>query len=847
MTRVTEGILERLDAMEMTPRVHKLREAYFDAMPELCPERPGLLTAFHRSQGLFGREAISARDKGRAYRHVLESRRAIVWPRAYRRLAGGEGQVEAESLLAGSTTSRWKGVVLYPELMALALWPELHTIDRRAANPYGIDADTRTTLNQKVFPAWMDESILEQARRLPDPTGDVARGLDLLQSLVFFLASKPNCISHTIPDFSQAVTRGVGALVAEAEERLAAASSEEARSLYAGMAEALRGLVTYSTHLAEEAAALRAGESDPGRRAELEALEAIHRQVPERPARTFREGVTTVWLCWIALHLENANVGLSLGRLDQLLWPLYEKDVAAGDLTPEEAVELVCCLWLKIGDHVPTVPEAGEQLFGGTGSNQAITIGGVDREGADAVNDLTYVMLRATELMKLRDPNLNARYLPGVNSEAYLERLCLANVRTGATPALHNDAAAIAALQAKGDTLADARDYGVVGCVEPCSAGRHYGHSGALLVNLPSVLELTLWGGRHRHTGLDHPVNDASPDPVGFGSFEELKAAFTDQVRWMARHTVAVNNALGVAHQRFYPTPILSAFFEGPMESGRDVIRGGAKGNSSGVAIIGLADVADSLTAIERVVFGADPVPFATLRKALELDFAGHADLKARLQNTERTPVFGGEDPAAEATARFIVGLMDEVWGGAENYRGGAYRVGYWTMTNHAGFGRLMGALPTGRPKGANFSSGITPQSGRTPELTRTLRAVAALPAPLLSNGIALNIKFTPEGTDEVSRRRMLELFRAAVAAYFAPSDGSTGGLEVQFNVTTNEDLLAAMVDPSKNPQLLVRVSGYTAYFKDLNPQMQEEIIERTAYALSSGHAVPMGETVEVR
>lgn len=173
-----------------------------------------------------------------------------------------------------------------------------------------------------------------------------------------------------------------------------------------------------------------------------------------------------MWICWIALHLENANVGLSLGRLDQLLYDLYHKDIDAGRLTVQEAIELVCCLWLKIGDHVPIVPEAAE-------------------------------------LMMLRDPNLNARYMSGVNPKAYLKRMCEANIETGATPALHNDKAVIKALMSKGETLEQARDYGAVGCVESSSNSRHYGHTGALLVNLTSALELTLYNGQHRHTGLD--------------------------------------------------------------------------------------------------------------------------------------------------------------------------------------------------------------------------------------------------------------------------------------------------------------------------------------------------------
>jgi formate C-acetyltransferase len=562
-------------------------------------------------------------------------------------------------------------------------------------------------------------------------------------------------------------------------------------------------------------------------------------------------------MCWVALHLENPNVGLSLGRLDQVLYPLYRQDVASGNLTREKAVELLCCLWLKIGDHVPTIADAGEQLFGGTGSNQAITVGGVDQEGKDAVNELTYAILRATELMKLRDPNLNARYYHGVNSQEYLRRLCEVNMETGATPALHNDRAVIKALTAKGESEQQARDYGIIGCVEPCSSGRTYSHSGAILLNLTAVLELTLFNGRHRHTGTVL-ISEETGDPTEFKSFEDFQHAFAQQVSWMAERTTTLNNLLGRVHQDFYPTPILSAFFEGPLDKGRDVIQGGATINASGVTIIGLADVADSISAIRKVVFEDRELPFAELRKALEanLEGKGYEALQRRLMDPQQTPKYGNEDALADGTVLWLTELLDQEFGKRENYRGGKYRVGYWTMTNHAGYARLTKALPSGRKSYENFASGITPVSGVTPYLPQTLNSVARVPARYLSNGVALNLKFTPEEDKE----RMLDAFVGYVRGYFGDVEERDhgrentadrpgrredvvghrdGGMEIQFNIMTHDTLVEAAQYPEKYPELLVRVSGYTAYFKDLNPRMQKEIIDRTEYRLLAGGAVP--------
>ncbi len=422
-------------------------------------------------------------------------------------------------------------------------------------------------------------------------------------------------------------------------------------------------------------------------------------------------------------------------------------------------------------------------------------------------------------------------------------RDCEVNIETRATPALHNDKAVIEALTSKGDTLEQARDYGVVGCVEPGSNGRTYGHTAAILLNLTSVLELTLFAGRHRHTGMDIQINEETDDPTNFENFAEFKDAFATQVRWIAEQTTTLNNIFGRIHQDFYPTPILSALFEGPMEKGKDLIQGGATINSSGVAIIGLADVADSLSAIQKVVFDDRDISLAELLRVMERNFEGNGceQLHKRLMDPERTPKYGNEDPLADENVTWLVDLLDREFGDKQNYRGGHYRVGYWTMTNHAGYGRLTKALPSGRKDGENFTSGITPVSGVTSSLAKALNSVARLPARCLSNGIALNLKFTPES----ERDKMIDKFVGYVKGYFDRTDGQgDGGMEIQFNITKREEFEDAVKNPQKYPELLVRVSGYTAYFKDLNPQMQKEIIDRTEYRLlppQPGQAVLFG------
>jgi len=828
-----------LKSCELTEDVEKLRKAYFKAAPEICIERAKLVTEFSIENGLFERERITILDKARMYRKVLESREPVVrHSRGYEYTPYGLKPFDFvdTSPFAGSTTSKFKGVPLYPEFFALNLWPELLTISERSSNPYHIHPHEVEALNLDIFPRWMEKNILELTRKRASEEDQ--KKIKLVQHLVFFLTSKPECISHTIPDFSKVLESGLKGIIEEAEIKKDGKSSSEIE-FYSAIQEVLQGIIVYSRKLAKKAERLADLETEENLKAQLLEIAETYRHVPEFPARNFREGLTTIWICWTAIHIENPNIGLSLGRLDQILYALYLQDINNGNLNIRKAVELLCYFWLKIGDHVPAIPDAAEQLFGGTGSNQAITIGGVNKNGTDAVNDLTYIMLRATELMRLRDPNLNARYYKGINSEDYLKRLCEANIVTGATPALHNDEAVIKALESKNETPEQARDYGIIGCVEPGSNGRSYNHSAAILLNLTSALELSMFNGKHRHT-KEQQIGPKTGDPSSFNTFGEFWNAFETQTRWLIEQSTTLNNLFGKTHQRFYPTPILSAFFEGPMQKGKDLIEGGAIINSSGATIIGLADVADSLSAIQRVVFGegADSretrVAFESLIGALERNFEGNSNdkaLQSRLSNNEKTPKYGNNDSMADKNVRRIIELLDDTFWAIPNYRGGKYRVGYWTMTNHAGFGRLMGAFPNGRKARENFSSGITPVSGVTPNLIETLHSVANLPPERLSSGVALNLKFNPIDGDD---QRILNNLATNVKSYFGD-----GGMEIQFNVISHDKFIEAANNPESYPDLLVRVSGYTAYFKDLTPEMKKEIIDRTEYRLSTGRSIP--------
>lgn len=818
--------LRRLEELELTPRMARLRDLQLRAMPEVCIERPRLLTRFAMERSLLGKPSVSVLEQARLLRSVLESRAPVVAHASARLEQGGEIDLRREPLplFAGSSTSRFKGVPLYPEFLALALWPELDELPRRRANPYFITRAEIDELNDEIFPRWVGGHVGEVARARgrsrPSRIED-----DLFANVDLYLLSKLSCISHTIPDFSRVLKRGLLDLADEARRRGREARGSDACDLYAAFEEALLGVVSWSRRLSAEARKRAAAEPDAARRRELEDLAEVHARVPAEPARTFREGLAAIWTCWNAILLENANYGLSLGRLDQLLAGLYHADVVGGRLGIERGLELACGFWLALGDHVPAVPGIGEEFFGATGSNQAVTLGGVDAEGRCAVNELSHLFLRATELMRLRDPNVACRYHPEVNAPDWLRRLCRANLRTGATPAIHNDRAVIRALTARGDTPEQARDYGIVGCVEPASAGRAYGHSAAILLNLVSVLDLAMFRGRRRAGGP--VVSLDTGDPAGFSTFDEFRDAFAAQIDWAVERTTSLNDLLGSVHQDLHPTPVLSSLFEGPMEKGLDLSRGGAVINSSGAAIIGFADVVDSLGAIQSHVFDRRTVGFAELRDALLRDFAGDSVLHALLV---RSPRYGSDDPVAHGNATWLLRRLDRAFGARTTYRGGRYRVGYWTMTTHVGWGSLAGALPSGRRAGTPFASGITPTSGAVPCIATSFNALAALPADAVTSGMAHNAKFTPHAGP-----RCEEDLAATVNAFFDDDGGRReGGMEVQFTILLPETLADALAHPERHGDLLIRVSGYTAYLRDLGAAMRREILERTAFALGA-------------
>jgi pyruvate formate-lyase/glycerol dehydratase family glycyl radical enzyme len=797
------------------PRLKKFLDIHFTIKPEVCPEMPRLVTEWHKKNGfeteVGGKPWVPVIRKALAYKYLMENRSPIIG---------------RESLLAGTTTSRQVGCIVYPEGSGGLIWNELLTIPHRTYNPFDISEETRSLLHHEVFPYWAHRNFKEWVReKYKNPLC-----MQIDERYAYYFNWKQATISHTIPDFPKILSLGTSGIIKDIQGELKKSDADaEKKATLEGMILTLEGLTVYSKNLAAQATRDATAETDPNRRQELERLARICAQVVEKPARDLHEAVNAMWITWIGLHMESMNAGLSLGRLDQWLQPYFLEDMKkiASKEDREKyitnAIELIGHFYMRCTDHFPLTPDLANFYFGGSSSDQVITLGGVTPEGQDAVNDMTYLFLKVTEMLSLRDPNMNARFTPGINSDTYLKRLCEVNLITAATPSMHNDNAMFAALSPMGYDIRDIRNWSATGCVEPTLSGKHIAHTNMQMMNMVAALEMALNNGWHPLTDWKLGPDTGVIEHGDFKSFDDFFNAFTGQFQFIIDRSIEYNDLLAEAHQYLRPTPLLSSLIDGCIRKGKDVTKGGATYNSSGTAIVGLADVTDSLMAIKKLVFDEKNVPFAALKKAVDTNFENDPVLLAMVRT--KVPLFGSGNAEAVEMANRIARWSHDHYTSLPHYRGGKYTTGFWTMSQHVAFGTLTGALPSGRQAGKPFTPGLTPQAFASKNLLDNIRDVARLDPVNLNNNIAFNVKVVPSASD--TREKTVHNMFSYVKTYF-----ELGGMQIQMNVVTSDTLRDAMAHPDNYRNLIVRISGYNAYFVTLNRDMQRELIERAEYAM---------------
>ena len=794
------------------PRIQTLLHRHLTARPRICPERATALTRWHRTHGyesrMDGTPWHPVERQGRALGHVLKEKRAII---------------AQDQLLAGTSTSDPTcGVIIYPDTHGTMIWGELDTVHRRQLNPYDISSTTKKELHA-LFPYWMQRNIREQARaRLTDLTP-----LEIDEKWVAYFCWKSVGISHTAPDFEAILTLGTTGLRSQLQARKETANPDEAATL-TGMEQMLDGLEAYAAALSHEAQRCAMAENNPARRAELLTLSRLCAKVPLHPAATLHEALQSLWITWIGLNMENTDTGLSLGRLDQRLQPFFHHDMERCTSAKErketlaQALELCCAFFLRLTDHMPMSPDIGNHLFGGSPAAQAITLGGITPGGQDGVCDMTYLLLKVTEMLSIHDPNINARIHPEKNSTTYIKRLCEVNYTTGATPSLHNDLAMERALSKHGYPKNHANDWCAIGCVEPTLTGRHAGHTGSILMNLVAALEMALHNGVHPTMGIR--VGPETGTLESFDSFDAFVSAYKTQQRFLISNAVTLNNTYAALHAEMRPTPLLSLLTDGCLDTAQDVTRGGARYNSSGTSNIGLADVTDSLMAIKKLVFDSKQVTFKEFGAALATHFTEAPQLLALVKN--RVPLFGSGDDEAVALCNGITQFLSATYHSHTNQRNGPYTCGFWSMSQHVAYGSLSGTLPSGRLAGKAFTPGLTPEAHASTNYLDFISDVARLDPVHMDNNIAFNVKLVPKPGED--RQKIIDTMAAYVQTYLA-----AGGMQMQFNVVDSGTLKDAMAHPENYPNLIVRISGYNAYFVRLNHAQQVELIQRAEYRMA--------------
>jgi len=805
--------------LEDFPRLERFRREYFGRAKEamVCHEYGQLLTDFHLEHGYEtdsqGREWEPNLRKARSLAYVLEKRRPVL---------------RDDDLVGGSfTTDPVSGCVGHPFSIGCYSWGELRSFGKRELMPYQVSEDAIECLHKHVFPYWARRNAHELWREASG-NGLPVQIHDRLFAVYYW---KTISMSEITPGHDKVVKLGTRGLIAEIERELArdAGADDEKRSTLRAMVIALEGVEVYASNLAELARRQALAETNPRRRADREELHRVLSRVPAQPARTLHEAVQAISLMDVCLGLESTDDGPMYGRLDQILQPYFEADIsllataAEREVYVKRVVEILGCLFFKEASHQILTPDLGNWQNSGSAPNGTITLGGVTTEGRDAVNDMTYVLLKVTELLALNNPNVHVRFSPGVNSRAFLKRACEVNYITGATPCMHGDDAVIAALTAHEWPLEEVRDWVANGCVEPSLPGRHCSATSSLELNLVAPLEMAMNNGLHPLMNWDLGPKTGVVENGDFASFESFWDAFEAQCAFLVEQAVIGNNQLGEVYQRHQPAPLLSALIDGCIESGRGLTRGGARYNSSGVAVIGLADVVDSLMVVKKLVFDEARVSFADLHRAVRDNFAHDPKLHALVRTG--VPRFGSGNDAALAMANRVTAMVKRLFAGCRNYRGGLHAVGWWSMANHAAYGRVTGALPSGRLAGEPFTPGLTPHPSASANLLDNLRDVARLDPRNMDNNIAFNVKIVPSPSD--TNEKAVETMTSYAKTFF-----ELGGMQVQYNVVTTDLLRDAMARPELYPDLMVRISGYVAYFTKIQRDLQLEVIRRAEYRI---------------
>ncbi len=734
--------------------------------------------------------------------------RALALKAALKKL---EISVEPEELVVGNRTAGVRYGVVFPESGSTWVDKEFETLPTRPQDKFQVRDEDISCFRNEIKPYWEGKSLEDVLRsRYGKEIDEIAKVVKINQ--------KDHAQGHICPNCTEWLHKGPAAIRSEAEAKMKLTYGEK-RDFYESVTIVMSGtqdfMIRYARLLIEKAE----HEPDEDKKASMLQISKICRKLSEQAPETFYEAVQSLWFLFVILHMESNASSFSPGRMDDYLWEYYENDLKNGILDQQGALEIVECLWLKFNQIIYFRNANSAKFFAGFPIGFNIAIGGQDKDGNDFVNDLSFLFLKAQEHLGLPQPNLSVRLHENTGDKLLKQAIRVVSKGSG-MPQFFNDKAIIPSIEKLGISRSDARNYAIVGCVELTTQGNNLGWSDAAMFNLNKVLELTLNGGKCLITGEQLAENYG--DITTYETFEELEAVFQRYLDEYLDKMVKACEEVEKAHIDLLPSPFLSAVVDDCMIKGTDVTAGGAHYNFSGIQMIQIANLADSMAAVKKLVFEEGKIGRQELLDALRSDFKGYEVQRTMLLN--KSPKYGNDVDQVDELGVKWAEYFKKRLSCYTNYRGGKYHTGMYTVSAHVPMGENVGASPDGRHSGQPLADGgMSPVYGRDiAGPTAVLKSVSKLDKNLTTNGGLLNMKFLPEffktdtGIDKFAK------FLRTFVDLEIP--------HIQFNVVRKEDLIAAKNNPELYRSLTVRVAGYTAYFTELARELQNEIIERTSY-----------------
>ncbi len=826
-----------------SPRIQKLVDALYEHMPVIESARAKLITESYKETE--GEPIITRRAK--AFAHILHNIPIII---------------RDNELIVGSSTIAPRGCQTFPEFSYEWLEAELDTVATRTADPFEIAEETKAELKE-ADKYWKGKTTSELATSYMAPEAIKAIEHNIFTPGNYFY----NGVGHVTVKYWEVLETGFEGIMEKAQKELDGCSVGDGN--YARKSHFLeavilscKAVIDYAGRYAKLAQEMAAQTSDPVRKQELFVIAENCSRVPAKGAQNFYEACQSFWFVQQLLQMESSGHSISPGRFDQYMYPYYKKDMEAGIITREFAQELMDCIWVKLNDLNKCRDAASAEGFAGYSLFQNLIAGGQNKEGEDVTNDLSVMCIQASMHVHLPAPSLSVRVWNGSPHEFLIKAAELTRTGIG-LPAYYNDEVIIPALQNRGLSLEDAREYNIIGCVEPQKAGKTEGWHDAAFFNMCRPLELVFSNGMDKGEMVGIPTGDVTQ----MKTFDEFFDAYKKQMEYCISLLVNADNAIDVAHAERCPLPFLSCMIDDCLKEGRSVQEGGAVYNFTGPQGFGIANMADGLFAIRKLVYEDKKVSMKELKEALAWNYDKGLDaqsagdmtemimkamqkagrnvdastaegllktfmgMKPGEQKTQRfkeihdmideVPKFGNDIPEVDYFAREVAYTYSKPLQKYNNPRGGKFQAGLYPVSANVPLGGQTGATPDGRYAHTPVADGVSPSAGKDVKgPTAAATSVSRLDHFIVSNGTLFNQKFHPSA---LSGREGLEKFVALIRGYFDQK-----GMHMQFNVVDRQTLLDAQEHPEKYKHLVVRVAGYSALFTTLSRSLQDDIIRRT-------------------